>query len=415
MTDDSLALRKGIHSEIHFYGERGLVDALFLDLRTSLKTVEFLRQIEFSSRVPCYLDIPDKSKIMVIVEAGFGGNRAGFGRPDAVIVAVTPDGRRLVFFLEAKAGLYMNEAQDYSEREAGFNSKINGQFTLRFRLAQALRQHQNVDSRLVEPEGLARAYGEEKFPRRLVKVENLRDIVRPHLLNASSYFFVALTDDSANVWRIVETENPKILPFLAEPLPADSVVVGSDWSADRNIWKAYSGDFGWISFRSVESLVGDGEFFRHARQFLDAKRSLSRAEIRAGLFRNIRTRNWKDFLESSPTIRIRNRLRASIEQAIQGTDLIYTQEAGSDSLIGLGSQRLLKLITPVVPYTDAAILVGVSVDTNGFPEDFRKRSRGVVGIRNRGFEVIGISENDFSGDSLREFVRDTIANILDWH
>ena len=66
--------------------------------------------------------------IVVIVEAGF----AEFGWPDAIIVANAPDHRRYVVFVEAKAGLYLAEAQNYSVREQGFNSSINGQFTLRY-------------------------------------------------------------------------------------------------------------------------------------------------------------------------------------------------------------------------------------------------------------------------------------------
>src|SRR2546425_12823429 len=132
-------------SEIHFYGERGLINALFLDLRARAKIVEFLRKIEFIFRDRCHLDLPDDSEIVVIVEAGF----AEFGSPDAILVAKTPDGSRLVFFVEAKAGLYLNEAQDYTKRERDFNSSINGQFTLRYRLARALREHRGRQSRLV--------------------------------------------------------------------------------------------------------------------------------------------------------------------------------------------------------------------------------------------------------------------------
>ena len=62
--------------------------------------------------------------------------------------------------------------------------------------------------------------------------------MRPHLLGAASYFFVALTDDTANVWQTLEIERPKLLPFLADP----------------------------------SRLSRAGKFFRHARQFLNAKR-----------------------------------------------------------------------------------------------------------------------------------------------
>src|SRR5690348_3347442 len=118
--------------DLHLYGERGLVNATFLDLRKQGKLAEFLNQIEFLAPEPRKLEIPEGSEITVFVEAGFGGNRAGFGWPDAVISVRFTD-THLVLFLEAKVGLYQAEAEDFTDtRAAGFDSTINGQFSLRY-------------------------------------------------------------------------------------------------------------------------------------------------------------------------------------------------------------------------------------------------------------------------------------------
>ena len=203
--------------QIHFYGERGLVNALFLDLQACGGILDFLRKIEFGFRDRANLDLPDGTEVVVIVEADLRSSAR----------QTLSWWRRLQmgsagFLLEAKVGLYRNEAQDHTERASGFNSKINGQFTLRYRLASALRNYREEQSRLVEPQALASAYGEN--PRRLSKAANLQHIVCPHLLDASSYFFVALTDDAANVWRAIEAEEPALLPYLAEPTPGSSGV-----------------------------------------------------------------------------------------------------------------------------------------------------------------------------------------------
>jgi hypothetical protein len=181
---------------IHFYGERGLVDSLFLDLQAGGKLVAFLNKIKFPFGDPPHLGLGDDTEVTVIVEAGFGGNRAGFGWPDAVVVATLPSGRKLILFIEAKAGLYADEAADFTARKKGFNSKINGQLSLRFRLARALVSYKKDDRRLVEPDDVARSYGEEAHPRRLAKIDNLRKIVEQDLLaDKVEHLFVALTDD----------------------------------------------------------------------------------------------------------------------------------------------------------------------------------------------------------------------------
>jgi hypothetical protein len=115
------------------------------------------------------LSIPDASRIHVIVEADFG-RKYGFGWPDAVVIVETPTEEKLILFIEAKAGLYQDSALPLAKYKAkGFNSSINGQLSLRYRLAQALKSPQKYGHSLVEPKSLAHAYGEPQ-PRRLANV-----------------------------------------------------------------------------------------------------------------------------------------------------------------------------------------------------------------------------------------------------
>jgi hypothetical protein len=66
---------------IHFYGERGLVNATLLDLRTQGKLAAFLRAIEFPFRQHPHLDIADRADITMSVEASFGGTRPALAGP----------------------------------------------------------------------------------------------------------------------------------------------------------------------------------------------------------------------------------------------------------------------------------------------------------------------------------------------
>jgi hypothetical protein len=383
---------------------------MFLDLQAGGGTLDFLRKIEFVFRDRTHVDLPDGTEVVVIVEAGF----AEFGWPDAILVANTPTGGRMVFFLEAKAGMYRNEAQDYTKRDRGFNSKINGQFTLRYRLSRALQSFRGDHPRLSEPQTLAAAYGEET-PRRLSKPENLEHIVRPHLVGACSYFFVALTDDVANVWQDLEFEKPSLLPYLAEPTLGFSVTPEATWSLERNAWSNHRDSFGWIGFRQVEDLLCGGSFFPHAQQFLHAKRRISLRTVAGTSFTNRATKNW-ELYRGGATLRLRDRIRAIIKGSppVQDGYLRYQEESGSDSVIDLRDQRVLKLISPIRPYDAFDILFGLSIDIGGgFPADFRAMSQGVIGINNRGFEIVGLSEGAFGEDALAEVILDTVANVID--
>lgn len=268
---------------LHFYGERGLVDSLFLDLSATGKLVDFLNEIDFPFRDARKLGITRGAEIAVIVEAGFGGSRAGFGWPDAVVVVTLPTGSKLIVFVEAKTGLYFDEAADFTARKKGFNSKINGQLSLRFRLAHALRSY-GGGARLVEPDDVARAYGEESRPRRLAKMDNIDRIVRKYLVGAANvqneYLFVALTDDDANVWGTIS--RPELLPFVPKRLGANDDIPDDLWAIDKNAWEEHRCGFGWVSFSHVERLIADEPFFSKAKHFLHAKRAARNRTRTAG-------------------------------------------------------------------------------------------------------------------------------------
>jgi hypothetical protein len=396
--------------EIHFYGERGLVNALFLDLQHCGAILEFVRKIEFAYRDGQRIEVPDGTNVVVIVEADF----AQFGSPDAIIVANAPDQTRLVFFLEAKVGLYRNEAGDFTQREPGFNSTINGQFTLRYRLMSALQDFRPTKARLVEPADLTAAYG-ESIPRRLAKPENLQHIVRAHLLGASEYLFVALTDDPADIWQHLESDNPKLLPYIPKRDDWMPLSTGEAWSVDRNGWGEHRNNFGWIGFRDVEGLLCGGSYLPHALQFLRAKRGTTE-RIYEGQFREFRNKvNWNKFDSDSPTYRARCRLRSIITETPAVVDglLKYEPGDGSDSIKDVTGQVVLKVITPQRVYGGFDVLFGVSVDTRGLTEAFRTKVLDTIGIKHRGFEIVGISERTWDTECVTDLVLDAVANSIE--
>jgi hypothetical protein len=77
------------------------------------------------------------------------------------------------------------------------------------------------------------------------------------------------------------------------------------------------------------------------------------------------------------------------------------------------SQRCREVITPIGKYHTFDLLLGVSVDSGGLPTAFRSKSLGVIGIKNRGFEIVGLSEGSVNEDALSELVLDTFANVAE--
>ncbi len=408
---------------IHFYGERGLVDSLFLDLQAGGKLVLFLNEIVFPFRDPPQLGLAEGANVAVIVEAGFGGNRAGFGWPDAVVVATLLGGGKVVVFIEAKAGLYADEAADFTARKKGFNSKINGQLTLRFRLAQALRAYKKGDRRLVEPDDVARSYGEEARPRRLAKIDNLRKIVEDyHLSGEVEYLFVALTDDDANVWPALEKDSC-YLPFVPKPLAIEEDAPEQLWGKDRNAWGDRKKFFGWVGFKTAEGFVAGGPMFTKAKHFLDDKRKQreGRAAAPSGKVENLALRTrWEEFKADSPTIRLFDRVRSIIEDAIKDTGLAPDPQSGSYGVLGTEGDRLLKVLPQPQPpsklkahFPDAAIWLGVNTLISAFPDHVVAGGRKTLnrGINNVPFQFIGIREGEMSDEELEEVIRDIVAKV----
>ena len=337
---------------IHFYGEKGLVIAALLDLEQQGKLLEFLRSIEFPYRTPTNIEIQDSSEVKVIVEAGF----FQFGKPDALItISQSEDDsagkrKRYLFIIEAKDETYLESASHFTARDKKFNSRINGEFTLRYRLARALQHYTNGQAALAEPEELACAYGSTS-PCHLAKSDNLINIVEPYLIGIpfDCCLFVALTDDEESPWETVRTSHPTKLPYVRNALmqgdPPDP------WPSTKNEWEEYKGQFGWIGFNSVETLVGKDGFLDVASHFLKNTRFLRRrgkGGITPGDVPTFKLKNWKAC--EAATNQLRDRLRCIIKHRIEGTRSdLETHHEGSDTLLDAKGTRVLKLLPPTHP------------------------------------------------------------------
>lgn len=183
------------------YSERGLVNALVHHSAPGfIRSV--LELVEWNGVKPPWSDSED-FKATLYVETSFGPY---FGDPDLLLV-VEAAGRKYVIFVEAKIVAYRDSARpdDYASGKKGFNSCINGQLILKYRLAQALSRYQEGNSKLEEPEEIAKSYAammndtkqRYAFPS---KPNLLRKLVEQLKVpdDISSYYYIALTKDETN-------------------------------------------------------------------------------------------------------------------------------------------------------------------------------------------------------------------------
>jgi hypothetical protein len=180
--------------ETLMWGERGLVATFFLDLST-----EVARWNRFLDKV---LRLPGEVETAwAVVEPDFGKH---FGKPDAAahLKLSGSTTKEAVVLLEAKRGTYERSSWPHDRRhELGFNSTINGQVELNYRLALGLSAFMpEVHTRLIEPSWVTEiaAYA-QTYPggrRSLKKAAVLKQVVA-RLANqpATQYFHVVVTSD----------------------------------------------------------------------------------------------------------------------------------------------------------------------------------------------------------------------------
>lgn len=150
------------NSTFRMWGERGLIATFFADLYQKTKTGhmeiinDFLKLAQFWDSPVKNTEAPEK--IHFIIEPDF----SEFGHPDAIFAIKYPE-RRVVIIVEAKRTDFQSACWPSSRRgQDGFNSKLNGQLELDYRLAIALSEFRTSDSELAEPNAVANCYGDKR-------------------------------------------------------------------------------------------------------------------------------------------------------------------------------------------------------------------------------------------------------------
>jgi hypothetical protein len=234
--------------DLLWYGERGIVNAIVAALEASgVNGVEhLLRAVVWGNKSqPAW--IGEIASVLLIVEIGC----YDFGNPDLIIVCTTTSGSKYAVFVEAKVARYLSctASNEKGMSRKKFNSSINGQLSLKFRLTQAISTWDG-GACLAEPPAILKSYArhpqagglgdKSSRPRRLEKREVLSIFRSAGFANlpSSNCHIVALTWDREPFFSADDFAQSEFRPlFLSED--------GTEQ------WEQVNSQIGWLGYGSI--------------------------------------------------------------------------------------------------------------------------------------------------------------------
>lgn len=393
-------------SEIRFYGERGIVIGLVLDIKDDLD----LQKRVLRSIVWCEQQsdgwVDKVQDAVFLIEPHFGQ----FGQPDLIIICHLQDGSRRFVIVEAKAAFYSASAMsnDQGMKAKGYNSSINGQLSLDYRLALALQDYDGGRS-VEEPQKIFRQYQEQlgdrnTGPRRVTKPQVMSEIVVPYLreLRLQDTFFVAMTRDV----------DPKALCQAQ----VDKLPVVLDESG-RDAWAKLASHFGLLSLEELDKqvLAIEGYFRKGWRTVIGAWRKQMRANNLEGSWFTFT--NWSKFPSEwvSRVDELAQRIKDELAQKAE-----CKRYPGSWSVIVKTKTRGKKTLGKLAPRGPAApeLMVGFSVavpSAEAFAEQLGTPEPFVLGPRKQPFLMVACDpqlDADRICEVMTSFIEDALESDL---
>lgn len=208
--------------DIQFYGERGILNGILLDMYHDENTYKGkLKKFFGAIRLFSGDKVPwgDITGCKWMIEPSF----AHFGDPDLIAVFES-DRKKYALFIEAKLKDYISSCMSL-EREDGItnlkgqSSKLNVQLSFRYRFVQAFKEAIAKEAKAPnESQAQEITESSHKYPdgkiRKLYKESVVRG-VRDFLEGVDEYYFIALTNDVSSQTVIQEIKrNGKYYPPL---------------------------------------------------------------------------------------------------------------------------------------------------------------------------------------------------------
>jgi hypothetical protein len=237
---------------VMWYGERGVVNTIVKFIGTQPDQVVLVQSLLSAVK---WADKGRKDWIQDICDARFivELGLAGFGDPDLILLVKNTDGSVRCILIEAKAITYIASAKPNKSGlgTKGFNSTINGQLSLKYRFAVALKNREEREG-IVETEFMWQNYtqyadGKQLNRGKLNQPTILSEIIRPlglRQIQSDHFYFVALTWDRPDRAFV---DDPSIEPDLL-PLLLDQ--------NGKDIFSEMRPKIGWIGYAELEKALG---------------------------------------------------------------------------------------------------------------------------------------------------------------
>lgn len=232
---------------VSWYGERGIVNAVVAGLINAGVggVVSFLKQVEWGGAPP---QLGEITSVELIVEMGCGE----FGDPDLIIICKSEKEVLLATFVEVKVIPYEVSAGSNQQgmRVKGYNSTINGQLSLKYRLAMALSQWNGPDNELREPDKIYDAYrcpgAQDGLGDMNTRARHLKKSTVLHMLSTAGlaklkpdqFRFVAWTWDSKAFFQREDFGNSDHRPLFLD-------------NEGQENWNITKSKLGWIGFQQI--------------------------------------------------------------------------------------------------------------------------------------------------------------------
>lgn len=362
-----------------FYGERGLVNSIILDMGTDIeKKKKFLKTIKFSDNYePTW--IADTVKVDFIFEPSL----SQFGNPSLIIIAEEKFLQRHVIFVEARICSYNDASEKLNvsllpNSYKGVANKLNIKLALMYRFAKAYNSMKE-DSVVEVTNAASKQYHDVA---RTLKKPSMIKLCIEHFGYNPDFLFVALTNDPMDV---IPFKNKKFLPAIGV----------TSWHTERK-------SFGLISYAMLEdkNIVDKTKGYYHV-----AKRNFLHLPAEIGTTRNDPSVKTIVMDQWNPTLKLNLEefILSLSDKLTTGKIIIFN---GSYSVKSDDGRTLVKL------FADKEKMY-IALRNDNIPEHFEDAPKINIGVGpNAKSFVLVYSGTDDLTDENPDKLRDDLTRII---